>query len=119
MAADCGLDHNLQRFSKCPASLTTIGRGAPRRGGEGQKGGHQGDCCDTAPRQAFTIPCHGFLLHRLRTTEHDYTLIITLRTRRLPIAAYPSGTPARSTVMSKTGEGSSVPDWTSSISSGI
>src|SRR5258705_7635316 len=108
MAADCGLDYDLQRFSKCPGSLTTIWRGGPRRGGEGQKGGQHGDRCDTAPRQAFTIPCHGFLIHQLRTTEHDYTLIATLSARRLPIAAYPSGTPARSTVMSKTGEGSSV-----------
>ena len=46
-------------------------------------------------------------------------LTITFNAVLSSIAAYPSGTPRRPTVMSKTGDGSSVPARTSSISSSM
>ena len=52
-----------------------------------------------------------------RTRTHILT--ITFNAVLSSIAAYPSGTPCRPTVMSKTGDGSSVPARTSSISSSM
>ena len=48
-----------------------------------------------------------------------HILTITFNAVLPSIAAYPSGTPRRPTVMSKTGDGSSVPARTSSISSSM
>src|SRR6267378_7896708 len=77
-AVDDGLDHNLEGFSKCLGSLTTIRRGGPRRGGEGQKCGHQGDRCDTARPQSFTVLVHGFLQLTAQRDLQDATYHVSL-----------------------------------------